>query len=364
MTNNCNRLSRTQIEIQKNGLVNSRQTTSPLELDDHTNAAILEIQEFGFSANNVTYALMGERFGYWGFFPASDGYGIVPVWGFAKVVASNTDNLNVGELVYGYLPMATHILVHADNITSQGFRDVHPQRKSISPVYDHYTRCEADPTYAPHLASWILTFRPLYTTSFVLAYALYDRMQAHKGSLFLTSASSKTAYGTAQILRGIMPDVRLVGLTSKGQVDFVNATGCYDDLYSYDDLTSQTVGEQDWVLDFAGDQARLARLRTGHPLANERTILIGATDVEAKTIREKNAISSVFFAPDEVRNFHKAWGVDEFQKRYVTHWQSFIKHFNDQLSVQTHKGSDNIIALFNTFLSGKVDPSVMHVLRF
>jgi len=33
---------------------------------------LLEIDKFGFSANNVTYAAAGDQLGYWQFFPASD----------------------------------------------------------------------------------------------------------------------------------------------------------------------------------------------------------------------------------------------------------------------------------------------------
>ena len=50
--------------------------------------ALLRVDLFGFSANNITYATFGDAMGYWAFFPARDGYGRVPVWGFADVVAS------------------------------------------------------------------------------------------------------------------------------------------------------------------------------------------------------------------------------------------------------------------------------------
>ena len=35
--------------------------------------------------------------------------GIVPMWGHAKVVESNHPDIAVGERVYGYLPMGTHL---------------------------------------------------------------------------------------------------------------------------------------------------------------------------------------------------------------------------------------------------------------
>ena len=56
------------------------------------------------TANNVTYALMGDAMHYWDFFPAEPGLGLVPLWGFADVVASSTDGVEVGTRVYGYLP--------------------------------------------------------------------------------------------------------------------------------------------------------------------------------------------------------------------------------------------------------------------
>jgi|GEM_PF-6488779 len=41
---------------------------------------------------------------YWDFFPTEPGLGVVPVWGFANVEASNVDGVDVGSQVYGYLP--------------------------------------------------------------------------------------------------------------------------------------------------------------------------------------------------------------------------------------------------------------------
>lgn len=65
---------------------------------------LLQIERFGFSANNITYATLGEAMRYWQFFPAPAGWGRVPVWGYAAVAASAHDELEVGERVFGYLP--------------------------------------------------------------------------------------------------------------------------------------------------------------------------------------------------------------------------------------------------------------------
>ena len=52
-------------------------------------AVRLKVQSFAVTANNVTYAVIGDMFQYWNFFPAPDGWGIVPMWGHATVEASN-----------------------------------------------------------------------------------------------------------------------------------------------------------------------------------------------------------------------------------------------------------------------------------
>jgi Protein of unknown function (DUF2855) len=50
--------------------------------------AQLRVASFGLTSNNITYAMFGEAMSYWSFFPAEDGWGRVPVWGFAEVSAS------------------------------------------------------------------------------------------------------------------------------------------------------------------------------------------------------------------------------------------------------------------------------------
>ncbi|HNS86966.1 MAG TPA: DUF2855 family protein, partial [Parvularculaceae bacterium] len=49
---------------------------------------LVKVDRFALTANNITYGVVGEKIGYWKFFPAEDGWGVVPVWGFADVVQS------------------------------------------------------------------------------------------------------------------------------------------------------------------------------------------------------------------------------------------------------------------------------------
>jgi hypothetical protein len=64
--------------------------------------ARLRIDLFALTANNVTYGAFGETMRYWDFFPTGDAQsGCIPVWGFATVVESLVDGVDVGERFYG-----------------------------------------------------------------------------------------------------------------------------------------------------------------------------------------------------------------------------------------------------------------------
>jgi hypothetical protein len=48
--------------------------------------ALLAIESFGLTANNITYAVFGDTMKYWDFFGASDpDWGKLNVWGYAHV---------------------------------------------------------------------------------------------------------------------------------------------------------------------------------------------------------------------------------------------------------------------------------------
>src|SRR3546814_13832832 len=54
--------------------------------------------------------------------------------------------------------------------------------------------------------------------------------------VILTSASSKTAMGLASVAKHNSPGIMRIGLTSAVNVDFVRATGLYDEGLAYGDV--------------------------------------------------------------------------------------------------------------------------------
>src|SRR3546814_5652087 len=87
--------------------------------------------------------------GYWNFFPAPEGWGIVPMWGHARVIESKFPEIAVGERVYGYFPMASHLDVAPGRISAGCFIDLAEHRQPMSPIYNQNSPLAAAPEHDP-----------------------------------------------------------------------------------------------------------------------------------------------------------------------------------------------------------------------
>ena len=123
--------------------VNKRDYSDTAVTDEEVNAlesgqVLLKILDFSFTANNITYAAMGDMLKYWEFFPAEEGRGVIPVWGFAEVVESRCDGVDVGEKFYGYYPMAKYLTAIPGQISDASFIDVTEHRQPLPIIYNQY----------------------------------------------------------------------------------------------------------------------------------------------------------------------------------------------------------------------------------
>src|SRR3954452_19662512 len=98
--------------------------------------ALLEIDSFGLTSNNITYAVFGEAMSYWSFFPAEAGWGRMPVWGFAQVSASEVPELEAGRRFYGSLPPSSELLLTPEHVGAQGFIDASSHRRALPGAYN------------------------------------------------------------------------------------------------------------------------------------------------------------------------------------------------------------------------------------
>src|SRR5882757_11025651 len=104
-----------ELIVGRDDLANCRfiETTLPEGNELPDDWLLLKVDRFAFTANNITYAVIGEQLKYWSLFPAPSGYGQIPVWGFAEVLQSQHPDIAAGERLFGYLPMATHMVIEA-----------------------------------------------------------------------------------------------------------------------------------------------------------------------------------------------------------------------------------------------------------
>ena len=131
-------------------------------------ALLVKVMRFAFTANNITYAVLGDHLQYWQLFPAPDGFGNVPVWGLGEVIASKHPGIAAGEILFGYLPMATHLLIEAADVSKRGLRDAAAHRQRESPVYNAYRRVSGDPAFAGKQGDYQALLRPLFALSFMV----------------------------------------------------------------------------------------------------------------------------------------------------------------------------------------------------
>lgn len=330
--------------------------------------ALLKIDRFSMTANNITYAALGETMRYWDFFPAEPGRGIIPVWGFADVVASACDGVDVGERFYGYFPMATHLKVAA-KVTGHGFIDVAEHRKHLSIIYNQYINTRTDLLYRAQAEALQMLLRPLFTTSFLLNDFFQEQQFFGAQKLLLTSASSKTAIGMAHLLqlqKNEHHPVQVIGLTSAANKAIVASLGCYDAVMTYDEL-DQLNNAASAIVDFAGNGQLLAQL---YARLNERlryVCLVGAAHWEDRQGLPKNVNGPkplMFFAPTQAEKRLGEWGAADFNRRLATAWASFSDFTERWLTIESHAGATSIAAIYQQLLAGKTHPAVGTVMSF
>jgi hypothetical protein len=326
--------------------------------------ALLRVDRFGLTANNITYAVFGEAMSYWEFFPAEDGWGRVPMWGFADVERSGAEGLEPGTRVYGYLPPSSHLVVTPASADGRGFVDGSPHRAKLPSAYQRYELVEADPFYRADTEDMQMLLRPLFFTSFLIDDQLADEGLATCGPVVIASASSKTAIAAAFLLAQ-REGVELVGLTSPRNEEFVTGLGIYDRTVVYDEIDSLERRPATFV-DMAGDGdvRRAVHSHFGDDLAY--SMVVGATHWNEMGGGGGGDLPgpapALFFAPDRVVKRSADWGAGELQTRVADAWHPFCEWAAGWLEVIEGRGFESLKDAYLDVLEGRVDPRRADVL--
>ena len=241
--------------------------------------------------------------------------------------------------------------------------DTTDYRQPMSPVYNTYQRLAADPEHDPARESERMIFGPLFKTGFLIEYFMRKENWFGAEKVVLTSASSKTAMGLASVAKQNSPDVKRIGLTSAGNVEFVEGTGLYDKVYSYDSVGLITMAPS-VVVDFAGNAGLLAKVHEHFSDMLKYSCLVGATHIEERGEGGLTADRglpgpkpTLFFAPDHAVAFFKENGPEQGGKLVAGSWHEFLKSVEGTVEIVKLKGLDAARDTYIEMLGGSVDPS-------
>ena len=132
--------------------------------------------------------------------------------------------------------------------------------------------------------------------------------------LILSSASSKTAYGTAFCAaqrRGSARAIEVAGLTSPGNLAFTGGLGCYDRVLAYDELAGLPASTPTVYVDFSGNAALRTAVVEAPPIrpfaaALEAKVMRGAYGLMSQKSPLNDWLSSTpafqFFIPPSALN--------------------------------------------------------------
>lgn len=347
------------LEVRKTDLSDLRITThAPRVLDD--GEVRVSVERFGLTANNVTYGVVGERIGYWRFFPTGHSeWGLIPVWGIGIVTESTHGDIPPGERLFGYWPMGSSVILRPDRVASGQLFDATEHRRDLPAVYNRYQRMgEAAPGDRSEddlrMVLW-----PLYATAFCLYDFAADNDWFGAEQVVIGSASSKTGIGTGYAFKEDPGAPPVLALTSEPNMAKVRALNLYDDVIPYDKIeTRLDSGRRTLIIDMSGSGPIIDRLHRhlGHSMAF--TSHVGLTHF-SETGMGPNYIaerSATFFAPGHIAKRGKEWGPGEFERRSEAFWTTAARASRSWLVLSHASGPDQAEAAFREVLQGRTPP--------
>ncbi|HEY2388237.1 MAG TPA: DUF2855 family protein [Candidatus Binatia bacterium] len=328
---------------------------------------LLQVEKFGFTANNVTYAVLGKSplINYFDFFPSADpGWGKPPVWGIGRVALSRHPDVPAGGRLFGYFPLARYARMRPARASAFGF-DV--DRGALPAAYNSYAANERNPFYVEGHEDAMIVFRPLMLTGILLDDFLAEGNDYFGArSVVIPSASSKTAFGLAFMLARRRTDRTVVGLTSARNSAFVRGLGLYSRVVTYDEIAT-LADEPTVVVDVAGDARVRAdiRKRLGDRLRTTVTVGLSHWDQAGgpPTLDAPPGEPTLFFfAPAWLEQRRKDLGAEGLNRMLVGGWLDFIGRAEDWVHVVRQEGRDALASVYASMVDGRSRPDEAHVL--
>ncbi|WP_372777788.1 DUF2855 family protein [Litorivivens sp.] len=353
--------SYTELWVEKSDFRKTRVVTDQLRAIEE-GEIVVAIDKFGLTANNVTYAVMGDAIGYWKFYPAPDNWGKVTVWGCANVVESRCEDVEIGERLYGFFPMSSHAILQPGKIRNDNFRDIAPHRTELpgSALYSNYRRTQREPELVQQFENERCLLFPLMATGYVLYDYLVDNDCFGAKQIIIGSVSSKTGFSLATLLHDD-PSVsaKVIGLTSPGNTGFVEALGCCDQIVIYGHESSIDPGLPAAYIDMAGD-AKLTQTLHNHLGDNMvESAMVGASHWEdgGPMGELPGAKPNLFFAPAQIAKRDKEWGPGEMSMKAMQATMKIAEKAKSHMQIEWVLGAEAVEHSWHNLLDNKVPGS-------
>lgn len=323
---------------------------------------LVAIDKFGLTANNVTYAVMGDAIGYWKFYPAPDNWGKVTVWGCANVIESRCKDIEVGERLYGFFPMSSHAILQPGKIRRDNFRDIAPHRKELpgSALYSNYRRTQREPDIVQQFENERCLLFPLMATGYVLYDYLVDNDCFGANQIIIGSVSSKTGFSLATLLHDDpLVSAKVIGLTSERNKGFVEALGCCDQIVIYGSESGIAPDLPAAYIDMAGD-TKLTQTLHNHLRDNiVESAMVGASHWEdGGSMGElPGAKPTLFFAPAQIAKRDKEWGAGELTAKAMQATMTISERAKRHMQIEWSLGAEAVQQSWHNLLDNKVPGS-------
>ena len=330
----------------------------------------VRVDKIAMTANSISYGFAGKSglIRYLDIYPASDGYANLPCWGYGDIVQSSHPDITIGDRVYGFLPIASHVTMAPGDISHSGFTDTRECRAVVPPFYNEYTFTKAEPGYAPQFEEAIMLFRPLFGTSFLMQSYCEDHDFYGAKRIVVTSASAKTSMGFGYLMRKhFSGTIETIGLTSSKNKAFVEGLNCYDTVLTYDEVPLIPVGADTLIFDVAGNADVVGALHTRLGNTIPYSGAVGKTHWNAGAFganRDLPGAKPVFWsAPDQIAVLRERIGSGAMMRQMGAAMIDFMVAASGWIQLSESHGPEAMTEKIRDMLDGNVGAEEGIILR-
>ena len=351
----------TQMQVRKSDLTDI-QLTQVAVPDLADGEILLSIDRFALTANNIGYALGGDTLGFWNYYPAPEGWGMVPCWGFADVIASRHSEIAVGERIYGFLPTASHVVMQPGDLQGDAFNDVAAHRLALPEFYNRYQRTSGEDAALTALEDERCLLFPLFGTGFMLYDYLVDNAFFGAEQVLIGSCSSKTGLALANLLaRHGEGRPRIIGLTSPGNVAFVKALGTCDEVVAYGDIAAMDGRKLSAFVDMAGDTQVTGAVHQCFAANLKLSSMVGATHWDAPRVKvrvEGAPKHSFLFIPFQLAKRESDWGPGVVTQRAQVQSARIAQEMKGLMTIHHAFGPEATRKALADLVGGRASPAI------